>query len=91
MRRDRATTSPLLAALSASARDAIYHEQGPDRLTRREFVEPLERLLLDGAADGSLRASTPRRRATVLFNVVGHTYTHLRSGTDGRRSGPAGA
>ena len=69
-----------LQALSDNARDAIYHEQGPDRLTRREFVDPIERLLLDGAADGSLRAIDSEETATVLFNAVGHTYRHLRSG-----------
>ena len=69
-----------LQALSDSARDAIYHAQGPDGLTRREFVEPIERLLLDGAADGSLRPVDTEEMATVLFNAVGHTYRHLRLG-----------
>ena len=44
------------------------------------FVEPLERLLLDGAADGSLAELDAEETATVVFNVVGHTYTHLRVG-----------
>jgi AcrR family transcriptional regulator len=70
----------LLAALSAASRDAIYHESGPGALTRKVFVEPLERLLLDGAADGSLAELDAEETATVLFNVVGHTYTHLRVG-----------
>jgi AcrR family transcriptional regulator len=70
-----------LEALSDSARDMIYHDPGPDRLTRKEFVEPLERLLLDGALDGTLRsAAAPAETATVMFNAVGHTYRHLRSG-----------
>ena len=70
----------LLAALSAVSRDAIYHESGPGALTRKVFVEPLERLLLDGVADGSLAQLDAEETATVLFNVVGHTYTHLRVG-----------
>ena len=70
----------LLSALSAASRDAIYHESGPGALTRKVFVEPLERLLLDGAADGSLAELDAQETATVLFNVVGHTYTHLRLG-----------
>jgi AcrR family transcriptional regulator len=70
----------LLAALSAASRDAIYHESGPDALTRRVFVEPLERLLLDGAADGTLAELDAEETATVVFNVVGHTYAHLRAG-----------
>jgi AcrR family transcriptional regulator len=73
----------LLAALSAASRDAIYHDSGPGALTRKVFVEPLERLLLDGVADGSLAALADldaEETATVVFNVVGHTYTHLRIG-----------
>ncbi len=70
----------LLGALSAAARDAIYHEAGDGALTRDVFVEPLERLLLDGAADGTLRADLDATEmATVLFNVIGHTYAHLRA------------
>ena len=70
----------LLDGLSASTRDAIYHEPEGSRLTRSVFVEPLERLLLDGSADGSLAAVDARETATVLFNAVGHTYRHLRTG-----------
>jgi AcrR family transcriptional regulator len=70
-----------LEALSGAARAEIFHEPGPGALTRSVFVEPLERLLLDGAADGSLVAvPDPRETATVLFNAVGHTYRHLRVG-----------
>lgn len=69
-----------LEALSAPARDAIFHETGPAALTRNVFVEPLERLLLDGAADGSLARVDAQETATVLFNTVAHTYRHLRSG-----------
>jgi AcrR family transcriptional regulator len=74
--RNRAT----LQALSSAARDQIYHDPGPARLTRKEFTEPLERLLLDGAADGSLREVDCEETATLLFNAVGHTYRHLRAG-----------
>jgi AcrR family transcriptional regulator len=69
----------LLAALSTAARAAIYHEEGAGALTREVFVEPLQRLLLDGAADGTLRPVDATETATVLFNVIGHTYTHLRA------------
>lgn len=67
-----------LGAMSAAARDQIYHDPGPGRLTRKVFVEPLERLLLDGAADGSLAPRDPDETATLLFNAVCHTYAHLR-------------
>ena len=70
-----------LEALSGAARAEIFHEPGPGALTRSVFVEPLERLLVDGSADGSLKAvADPRETATVLFNAVGHTYRHLRAG-----------
>lgn len=69
-----------LQALSSAARDEIFHEPGPAALTRAVFVEPLERLLLDGAADGSLAVVDARETATVLFNTVTHTYRHLRAG-----------
>jgi len=74
--RNRAT----LDALSSAAREAIYHERGPGGLTRKAFTEPLERLLLDGAADGSLQSLDAEETATLVFNAVGHTYRHLRAG-----------
>jgi len=70
-------------ALSTQARHEIYHDQdtGSGALTRAAFVEPLERLLLDGAADGSLAAqSDPAETATLLFNATTHTYGHMRTG-----------
>jgi AcrR family transcriptional regulator len=74
--RNRAT----LEALTTSARAEIYHDPGPAGLTRKVFVEPIERLLLDGAADGSLAECDAEETATLLFNAVCHTYGHLRSG-----------
>jgi AcrR family transcriptional regulator len=71
------------AALSAQARRELYHERdtGSGAMTRAVFVEPLERLLLDGAADGSLAPqSDPAETATLLFNATTHTYGHMRSG-----------
>jgi AcrR family transcriptional regulator len=69
-----------LEALSAAARATIFHEPGPAALTRGVFVEPLERILRDGAADGSLAEVDPSETATVLYNTVAHTYRHLRQG-----------
>lgn len=71
---------PTLDALGVPARAEIFHDPGPDALTRSAFVEPLERLLLDGAIDGTLQTGDARETATVLFNAVGHTYRHLRTG-----------
>jgi hypothetical protein len=49
--------------------------------TRDVFVEPLARLLRDGALDGTL-VDLPDvdQTATVLFNQVGWTYLALRVG-----------
>ena len=70
----------VLDALSSGARDEIFHERGGRRLTRPVFVEPLQKLLREGAADGSLAPVEVGETATVLFNLVGHTYRHLRAG-----------
>jgi len=73
----------VLVALRASS-DAVFHDDAgrgdPDAMTRNVFTEPLDRLLRDGVADGSLRAVDTLEMATVLFNLVGGTYVHLRTG-----------
>jgi AcrR family transcriptional regulator len=69
----------LLVALRTQT-DAVFHEPGPEAMTRSVFTQPLERLLRDGAADGSLRAVEFEEVATVLFNLVGWTYVHMRTG-----------
>jgi AcrR family transcriptional regulator len=74
----------LLVAMRAQT-DAIFHEDGgEEEMTRDVFTDPLERLLRDGAADGSLREVEPVEMATVLFNLVGWTYVHLRTGHNWR-------
>ena len=70
----------LLDALGHAERDAVFHERGRPALTKPVFTEPVQRLLADGAADGSLSVGDPEEAATVLFNLVGHTYRHLRAG-----------
>jgi AcrR family transcriptional regulator len=69
---------PVLEALDVAARDAIFH--GDNGMTRPEFTAPLQRLLADGAADGSLVSADPEEDATLLYNLVGHTYRHMRTG-----------
>jgi AcrR family transcriptional regulator len=69
----------VLVALNSQT-DAVFHETGEEVLTRDVFTEPLERLLRDGATDGSLQQLEPVETATVLFNLVGWTYIHLRTG-----------
>ncbi|MEA2330053.1 MAG: hypothetical protein QOH58_191 [Thermoleophilaceae bacterium] len=70
----------LLDALGHSERDLVFHEDSRPALTKDVFTEPVRRLLADGAADGSLAVADPEETATVLFNLVGHTYRHLRTG-----------
>ena len=72
----------LLVALRAQA-DAMFHREDDDAeeaMTRSVFTDPLEKLLREGIADGSLREVEPLETATVLFNLVGWTYIHLRTG-----------
>lgn len=61
------------------AQGEIFHQPGPDALVVDVFAEPFERLLRDGAADGSLRDLSPSTTATVIFNLVGWGYIHLRA------------
>lgn len=69
----------LLLALGAHT-DAVFHDDSEDeQMTRSPFTDPLERLLRDGATDGTLRTLEPTEYATVLFNLVGWTYIHLRA------------
>jgi AcrR family transcriptional regulator len=70
----------LIAALEDAPRDAIFHEPGDNVLTKAVFTEPVERILRDGVLDGSLRAVDATETATILFNLVGWTYRHLRRG-----------
>ena len=69
-----------MEALSGGARAAVFHEEGDEVLTRDAFTAPLQRLLTDGAADGTLREVDVPETATVLINLVGYTYRHLRHG-----------
>src|SRR6266540_5311933 len=61
------------------AHGEMFHKPGPEALTVDAFADPLERLLRDGAVDGSLREVDPTVAATVLFNTAGWGYLHLRA------------
>ncbi len=79
----------LLVALRAQS-DGVFHRPGQqEAMTRSVFTDPLERLLRDGIADGSLREVEPLEAATVLFNLVGWTYVHMRTGHGWSPSTPA--
>jgi AcrR family transcriptional regulator len=70
----------LLVALRAQSDSVFHREDEPEAMTRSVFTEPLERILRDGSTDGSLRDADAEETATVLFNLVGWTYIHLRTG-----------
>lgn len=70
----------VVRALDSRTNAAVFHEAGEEALTRSPFTEPLERLLEDGAADGTLSGEGDLpERATTLFNSVSWTYLHLRA------------
>lgn len=68
---------PLLAGMYLAGGEA-FHKPGPGALLTDVFAEPFERILADGAADGTLRAVPVELTATVLFNTIGWGYVHLR-------------
>ena len=70
----------LLLALRSQSDRVFHRDDEEEALTRSVFTEPLERLLRDGIADGSLRDVDPLETATLLFNLVGWTYLHMRTG-----------
>jgi hypothetical protein len=73
------------------AHGEVLHRPGPEALVIDVFAEPFERLLRDGAADGTLRDLPPTTTATVLFNVVGwgtSTFGQRTSGIRRRRVMP---
>lgn len=61
------------------AHGEVFHKPGQSAMVVEVFADPFERLLRDGAADGSLRRLPPEITATVLFNLVGWSYIHLRA------------
>lgn len=49
----------------------------PGRTTSFEFVELFERLLRDGAADGSMHVDDPTRAAALVANTACWGYLHM--------------
>jgi AcrR family transcriptional regulator len=70
----------VLSALAEADHNMIFHDEDRRGLSRPGFTEPFRRLLEDGMADGSLVADDPEETATLLLNLVGWTYRHLRRG-----------
>jgi AcrR family transcriptional regulator len=65
---------------------AIFHlgmdSEDPTVLTRFEYTDPFERLLIDGNTDGTLTSHDPRVDAELIFNTAGWTYVHFRRSHD---------
>ena len=69
---------PLLAGMFLAGGE-VFHKPGPGALLTDVFAEPFERILADGAADGTLHVVPGELTATVLFNTAGWGYIHLRA------------
>ncbi len=68
-----------LAGLDDDADSQLFHESTDEVRSREAYVSPLERLLEDGIADGSIRAIDVPETATLVVNTVDRTYRHLRA------------
>lgn len=68
----------------AGAMAALFRVPGrpvpgqPGTTTSFEFIEPFEKILRDGIADGTLVSDDPRADATLVANSVAWTYLHMR-------------
>ncbi len=71
-----------LAALDEEADRRFFHESVGEVRSRDGYINPIERLLADGIADGSIRTVDVEETATVLVNAVDRTYRHLRRAHD---------
>ncbi len=58
----------------------MFHEPGPEAMTRTPFTAPLIAILADADREGTLQVGDIEEAATVLVNQVGWTDLHLRSG-----------
>ena len=71
-----------LAALDEESDRRFFHESDDEVHSREGYINPIERLLADGMADGSLRQIAIEETATVLVNATDRTYRHLRRAHD---------
>jgi AcrR family transcriptional regulator len=72
----------VLVALGPRTDDVFHATAGEDGSadTRDVFTEPLERILTDLINEGADDVPDPGETATALFNIVGWSYIHLRTG-----------
>jgi len=71
-----------LAALDEESDKRFFHESDDVVRSREGYINPIERLLADGIADGSIRPVEIEETATVIVNAVDRTYRHLRRAHD---------
>ena len=71
-----------LAALDEESDKRFFHESDDVVRSREGYISPIERLLADGIADGSVRPVEVEETATVIVNAVDRTYRHLRRAHD---------
>jgi AcrR family transcriptional regulator len=68
-----------LAGLDDETDTRLFHEEEGEVRSRDAYIAPVERLLVDGIADRSIRDVPIEETAVVLVNAVDRTYRHLRS------------
>ena len=71
-----------LAALDEEADRRFFHESDDEVHSREGYITPIERLLADGIADGSIRAGRDRGDGDGARQRVDRTYRHLRRAHD---------
>ena len=71
-----------LAALDEESDKRFFHKSDDVVRSREGYINPIERLLVDGIADGSIRPVEVEETATVIVNAVDRTYRHLRRAHD---------
>jgi AcrR family transcriptional regulator len=71
-----------LVALDEESDRRFFHESQEEVRSRDGYIDPIERVLADGIADGSIKDVDVEETATVLVNAVDRTYRHLRRAHD---------
>lgn len=80
-----------LSGLDDETDTRLFHEGEGEVRSREAFIAPVERLLTDGMADGSIRDVPVEQTAVVLVNAVDRTYRHLRTAHSWEPARAAGA
>lgn len=68
-----------LAGLDDATDTRLFHDAEGGTNSRHGFVDPVEAVVRDGVADGTLSVEDAAETATLLVNAVDRTYRHLRA------------